>query len=93
MSGFNAFQVFVCEWKSSKEFKFKSVFEWKMTALKKRFAIAPVVLKYISDDVICDVKADIICADDDSGVEMYDDVTFICSIIEVSIKTLFQLVI
>eukprot|EP00957_Ditylum_brightwellii_P136692 10423834-Ditylum_brightwellii.AAC.2 len=77
MSGFNVFQVFACEWRSNKEFKFKSVFK-KKTALKKRFVIAPVVLKYISDDVICDVKADTICAADESCVEIPDDVTFIC---------------
>ena len=61
--------------------------------MKRRFAIAPLVLKYISDNVICDVKANTICVDDDSCVEIPDDVTFICSIIEVSIKTLFQFVI
>ena len=55
--------------------------------------IAPVVLKYISDDVVCDIKANSICADDDSGVEISDDVAFICSVVEVSIKTLFQFVI
>ena len=89
MSGFNVFQVFACEWRCNKKFMFKSVFEWKRAALKRRFAIAPVVLKYISDYVICDVKANTICADDDSCVKIPDDVTFICSIIEVSIKTLF----
>eukprot|EP00957_Ditylum_brightwellii_P176530 13444158-Ditylum_brightwellii.AAC.1 len=93
MSGFNVFQVLACEWRCNKEFILKSVFEWKRTALKRMFAIAPVVLKYISDDVLCDVKANTICAEDDSGVEISDDVTFICIVVEVSIKTLFQLVI
>eukprot|EP00957_Ditylum_brightwellii_P078947 6003234-Ditylum_brightwellii.AAC.1 len=37
-----------------------------MTALERSFAIAPVFMKYISNDVICGVKANIICADDDS---------------------------
>ena len=55
--------------------------------------IAPVFMKYISDDVICDVKANTICADDDSCVKIPDDATFICSVIEVVIKTLFQFVI
>eukprot|EP00957_Ditylum_brightwellii_P104341 7947435-Ditylum_brightwellii.AAC.1 len=32
-------------------------------------------------------------ADDDYGVEISDDAAFICSVIEVSIKTMFQLVI
>eukprot|EP00957_Ditylum_brightwellii_P107165 8176035-Ditylum_brightwellii.AAC.1 len=75
MSGFNVFQVFACEWRSNEEFKFKSVFKWKRTALKRRFAIAPVVLKYISDDMICDVKTNTICADDDSCIKIPDDVT------------------
>eukprot|EP00957_Ditylum_brightwellii_P124889 9520747-Ditylum_brightwellii.AAC.1 len=66
MSGFNVFQVFAYEWRCNQKFKFKSAFERKRTALKRRFAIAPVVLKYISGDVICDVKANTICADDDS---------------------------
>ena len=61
--------------------------------MERRFAIAPLVLKYIFDDVICDVKANTICADDDSCVEISDDVTFICGVIEVVIKTLFQFVI
>eukprot|EP00957_Ditylum_brightwellii_P172708 13147662-Ditylum_brightwellii.AAC.1 len=73
MSGFNVFQVFACEWRSNKKLKFKGVFEWKRTALKRSFAIAPVVLNYISDDVICDVKAKTICADDDSCVKIPDD--------------------
>eukprot|EP00957_Ditylum_brightwellii_P081277 6182697-Ditylum_brightwellii.AAC.1 len=84
MSGFNVFQVFACEWRGNKKFIFKSVFEWKRTALERRFGIAPVVLKYNSDDVVCDVKANTKCADDDSGVEIYDDVAFICSVVEVS---------
>eukprot|EP00957_Ditylum_brightwellii_P162885 12403731-Ditylum_brightwellii.AAC.1 len=93
MSGFNIFQVFACEWRCNKEFKFKSVFKWKKAALKRRFVIAPVALNYISDDMVCDVNANIICANDDSGVEMSDDVAFVYGVVEVSIKTLFQLVI
>eukprot|EP00957_Ditylum_brightwellii_P011154 845110-Ditylum_brightwellii.AAC.1 len=73
MSGFSDFQVFACEWRSNKEFIFKSVFEWKRTALKRRFTIVPLVLKYISDDVICDVKAYTICDDDNSCVETPDE--------------------
>ena len=53
-----------------------------------------VVGGYIAaDDVICDVKANTICTDDDSCVKISDDITFICSVIEVVIKTLFQFVI
>ena len=89
MSGFNVFQVFACEWRCNKELISKSEFEWKRTALKRRFTIAPVILKYISDDVICDIKANTICADDDACVKILDDITFICSVIEVSIKSLF----
>eukprot|EP00957_Ditylum_brightwellii_P074134 5633417-Ditylum_brightwellii.AAC.1 len=74
------------------KFIFKSIFEWKRTALKRNFANAPVILKYISNDVICDVKANTICADNNSGVEISDDVAFIYSVIEVSIKAWFQFV-
>eukprot|EP00957_Ditylum_brightwellii_P010534 797864-Ditylum_brightwellii.AAC.1 len=73
ISGFKVFQVFACEWRSNKEFKFKSVFKWKKTALIRRFAITPVVLKCSSDDVIYDVKANTKCADNDSCVKIPDD--------------------
>eukprot|EP00957_Ditylum_brightwellii_P136360 10399702-Ditylum_brightwellii.AAC.1 len=73
MSGFNVFQIFACKWRSNNDFKFKCDFKWKRTALKRRFAIAQVILKYISDDVISDVKANTICADDDSCVKILDD--------------------
>eukprot|EP00957_Ditylum_brightwellii_P080856 6150519-Ditylum_brightwellii.AAC.1 len=73
MSGFNVSQVLAYEWRSNKEFKFKSVFKWKRAALKRKFVIAPAVLKHISDCVICDVKANPICADDDYCVKIPDD--------------------
>eukprot|EP00957_Ditylum_brightwellii_P056589 4289753-Ditylum_brightwellii.AAC.1 len=92
MSGADVFQVFACEWRCNEKFIFKSVFDRKRTTLKRRFAIAPVALKYISNNVIRDVKANTICAGDDSCVEISDDVAFIRSVIEVSIKTLFQFV-
>eukprot|EP00957_Ditylum_brightwellii_P084368 6416304-Ditylum_brightwellii.AAC.1 len=73
MTGFDVFWFFACEWRCNKEFILKSDFKWKRTALKRRFAIAPVFLKYISNDVICNVKANTICSDDDACVEILDD--------------------
>eukprot|EP00957_Ditylum_brightwellii_P128704 9818987-Ditylum_brightwellii.AAC.1 len=40
-----------------------------------------------------DVNATTILAEDDSGIEISNDIAFICTVIEVSIKTLFRFII